>query len=68
METKTFTIANISCHHCANTIENELGELAGVLKVQADVETKKVTVSWDAPASLEKIMDTLKEIGYPADG
>jgi copper ion binding protein len=66
METKTFTVPNISCHHCTNTIQNELGDLAGVSSVQADVETKKVTVAWDAPASLEKILATLKEINYPA--
>jgi len=66
METKTFTVPNISCHHCTNTIQNELGELAGVSEVQADVESKKVTVAWDAPASLEKILATLKEINYPA--
>ena len=66
METKTFTVPNISCHHCTNTIQNELGELAGVASVKADVESKKVTVAWDAPASLEKILATLKEINYPA--
>jgi copper ion binding protein len=66
METKTFTVPNITCHHCTNTIQNELGELAGVASVKADVESKKVTVAWDAPASLEKILATLKEINYPA--
>ena len=66
METKTFTVPNISCHHCTNTIQNELGELTGVASVKADVETKAVTVNWDAPASLEKILATLKEINYPA--
>ncbi|MEE4607998.1 MAG: heavy-metal-associated domain-containing protein [Desulfobacteraceae bacterium] len=66
METKTLTVPNISCHHCTNTIQNELGELAGVSKVQAEVESKRVTVAWDAPASLEKILATLEEINYPA--
>jgi copper chaperone CopZ len=66
METKTFTVPNIPCHHCTNTIQNELGELAGVASVKADVETKAVTVARDAPAGLEKILATLKEINYPA--
>jgi copper ion binding protein len=66
METKTVTVPNISCHHCTRTIENELGELAGVASVKAEVESKNVTVTWDAPASLEKILATLKEINYPA--
>jgi copper chaperone CopZ len=40
--------------------------LAGVASVKAEVESKNVTVTWDAPASLEKILATLKEINYPA--
>jgi copper chaperone CopZ len=66
METKVFSVPNISCHHCVHTIQNELGDLDGVRKVQADEATRKVTVTWDAPASLEKILATLKEINYPA--
>lgn len=66
MEKQTFTIPNISCGHCVMTIKNELGELAGVGNVDGDQETKQVTVEWDAPATLEKIKETLKEINYPA--
>ena len=48
------------------TIQNELGELPGVSKVEGSVEAKTVTVEWDDPASREKILATLKEINYPA--
>jgi len=34
--------------------------------VQGDEKTKEVTVTWDTPATWEKIEQTLKEIGYPA--
>jgi copper chaperone len=66
METRTFSIPNITCHHCTNTIQNELKELSGVSDVQAEAGTKKVTVTWQAPASLDKILATLREINYPA--
>jgi copper chaperone CopZ len=66
METRTFTVPNITCHHCTNTIQNELSELSGISTVKADPGTKKVTVTWQAPASLEKILATLREINYPA--
>ena len=66
METRTFTVPNISCHHCTNAIQNELSEVSGVASVKADPATKQVTVAWDAPASLETVLATLREINYPA--
>jgi copper ion binding protein len=66
MNTVTYTIPNISCHHCVHTIQTELAELAGVTSVQAVVQTKQVTVQFDAPASPEKIEQALQEIDYPA--
>ena len=68
MESKTFTVPAISCGHCTNTIEMELGELAGVTCVSADQESKQVTVAWEAPATWEEIEALLREIDYaPAD-
>lgn len=67
MEKLTFNIPNITCGHCTMTIKNELSELEGVSGVEGNVDDKTVTVSWDAPASLEKIKETLKEINYPAE-
>jgi copper chaperone CopZ len=50
------------------TIKNELGEIEGVSKVEGDPNTKEIDVQWDAPATIEKIKETLKEINYPAAG
>ncbi len=66
METKTLSIPNISCGHCVMTIKKELGEVEGVSKVEGDPESKSITLEWDAPATLGKIKDTLREINYPA--
>ncbi len=67
MEQKTFSIPNISCGHCVMSIKNELTALAGVKSVEGDAAQKKITVKWDAPATLEKIREALKGINYPAD-
>ncbi len=64
MTTKTFTVPNISCDHCTHTVETELSDLAGVKSVAAEVESRQVTVVWEAPASWEKIQALLKEINY----
>jgi copper chaperone CopZ len=47
------------------TIKNEVGELTGVQKVDADKDTRQVTVEWDTPASWDQIKDLLVEINYP---
>ena len=65
MNTVTYTIPNISCHHCVHTISMELSELPGVRSVQGEVESKQVTVTYEAPATLDQIENTLAEIEYP---
>ncbi len=65
MQTKTFEVPNISCKHCVMTIKNEVGDLAGVTSVDADKDTRQVTVAWDAPASWDQIKALLVEINYP---
>ena len=65
MPTKIYTIPNISCGHCVNTIQNELADLDGVQKVVANQVTKQATVTFEPPATEEKIQNLLAEINYP---
>jgi len=46
----------------------EVGELQGVQTVKADQDTKKVQITFDVPASEEKIKALLAEIDYPVEG
>jgi copper chaperone CopZ len=62
--TKTFVVPNISCDHCVRSIKNELAELKGVAAVQADAQSKVVTVEWAEPADWEQIKAALAEIDY----
>lgn len=66
MESKKFSVPNITCGHCVMTIQRELSEIDGVKKVEGDPTAKEINVEWDAPATLEKIKSTLEEINYPA--
>jgi copper ion binding protein len=68
MTTVTYTVPAIHCGHCIHTIEMEVGELQGVQSVKADEGSKKVVISFDAPASEEKIKSLLAEINYPVGG
>ena len=68
MTTVTYNIPNISCGHCVHTIKMEVSDLEGVQSVDASPETKTATISFDAPASEDKIKSLLTEINYPAVG
>lgn len=68
MTTVTYNVPAIHCGHCTHTIEMEVGELKGVQSVKADQATKKVYITFDEPASEEKIKALLTEIDYPAEG
>lgn len=65
MKTVTYSIPNISCNHCVHTIQSEVGDLAGVKSVQADVATQQAVITFDAPATEETIKRLLAEINYP---
>jgi len=47
-------------------IKNELSEQEGIQAVEGNPEEKRITVEWEAPATLETIKNTLQEINYPA--
>ena len=68
MTTITYTVPAIHCGHCTHTIEMEVGELQGVQAVKADQASKKVQITFEPPASEEKIRALLAEINYPAEG
>ena len=65
MTTVTYSIPNISCNHCTHTIKMEVGDLAGVQTVEASVDNKQATITFDAPATEETIKSLLAEINYP---
>jgi copper chaperone len=65
MKTVTYQIPSIHCHHCVHTINMEISELEGVKSVEADLDTKSATITFDAPTTEDKIVETLKSIEYP---
>ena len=65
MTTVTYSVPNISCGHCVNTIQMEVSEMDGVESVAASADTQKVEVVFDAPANEDSIKAVLAEINYP---
>ncbi len=64
MTTVKYTVPNISCGHCVNTIKMEVGDIEGVNSVDAVENTKEVTIEFGDPATEEQIVSLMKEINY----
>lgn len=67
MEKQTISVPNITCGHCVMAIKKEISALKGVSGVAGDAAKKTITVEWEAPATLDKIKESLKSINYPAE-
>lgn len=62
MEGKKFNVPDISCSHCANSIENHVLKVKGVEKVFVDVSKKEVYVQGEFDN--EEVEQAIKEAGY----
>lgn len=69
MDRITLTAPDISCEHCKNAIEREVGSLPGVQAVSVDVPATRIDVTFDpAATSRQAIESLLDEEGYPVAG
>lgn len=68
MTTVKYTVPNISCGHCVNTIQVEIADVEGVQSVTADQESQVVEIAFDDPATEDSIKALMAEINYPVAG
>ena len=64
MHSRTVKVPNVGCDGCVNTIKSEVGELAGVIGVDGNPDTKLITIQWDNPADWAVIKSKMTEIDY----
>ena len=63
METK-FTVPEISCDHCKETIESTINSLENVETVNVDIDQKSVEVNSSSDLDLSLVSNMLDEQGY----
>ena len=62
-----FEVPRIRCEGCAGAIRDALGKAEGVTEVSVEVETRRVSVSFDPSVQDEgRIRALLEEAGYPS--
>ncbi|MDQ0233207.1 MULTISPECIES: copper chaperone CopZ [Bacillaceae] len=65
MEKVTLTVNGMSCGHCVNSIEGNVGKLNGVSEVKVHLSEGKVDVAFDSTVvSLDEIKETIADQGY----
>ena len=63
---KSYTVANVRCEGCANTIRRALAEhFSDGVAVDLDAMPRKVTVEITGEADEELLISTLRKLGYP---
>lgn len=65
MTERTVDVPAIHCGHCVRAIAMEVEEVDGVVSIEGDPATKKVTVRFEPPATWEAIAAAMTEAGYP---
>lgn len=65
MEQATLRVQGMSCGHCVNAIESNVGQLNGVQSIKVDLAGGKVDVAFDqAIISLAQISEAIEDQGY----
>jgi copper chaperone len=68
MENVTLNVSGMSCGHCVNAVEGNVGKLSGVESVKVHLDAGKVDVAFDKEkVSLEKIKETIGDQGYDVE-
>ena len=64
MNTTTVTVTGMTCGHCAASVRDEIGEIAGVTAVDVDVASGTVVIDSVAPVEPAAIRGAVEEAGY----
>lgn len=61
---KTIYVEGMMCMHCVKHVQDALTQLEGVTKVDVDLETKRVDITFNRPVDDKAIDKAITEAGY----
>ena len=62
--TTTITVDGMTCGHCVNAVQTEVGKLEGVTDVAVDLSSGHVTVVADSTPDPAALQEAVEEAGY----
>lgn len=64
---QNFTITGMTCASCAQTVEKAVKALDDIDSASVNLATEKLSVTWNGPANVDLIKDTVDKAGYQAE-
>jgi copper chaperone len=64
MADAVYTVAGMTCEHCASAVTQELTAIPGVRAVQVDLGDGRVSVTSDGPLAPDTVQAAIAEAGY----
>ena len=68
MTEATYSVTGMTCDHCVRAVEAEIGKIAGVASVTADLAAGQVTLRTDVPVDPAAVRAAVEEAGYEVGG
>ncbi|MET8798435.1 heavy-metal-associated domain-containing protein [Nocardia fusca] len=62
--TSTYTVTGMTCGHCVQSVQTEIGKIDGVTGVDVDLASGRVVVEGSAPIAEADIAAAVDEAGY----
>lgn len=66
--TSTYTVTGMTCGHCVQSVQTEIGKIDGVTSVDVDLASGRVVVVGSAPVADADIAAAVDEAGYEIAG
>ena len=63
-QTHTYTVAGMTCDHCARAVRSEVGAVDGVSGVEVDLASGRLTVTGEAESDTAAVRGAVEEAGY----
>jgi len=62
--TRTYTVAGMTCAHCASSVTSEVAKVPGVVDVNVELSTGALRISTDRPVDDAAVKGAVEEAGY----
>ncbi len=64
MGTTVITVTGMTCGHCVNAVQSEIGKLRGVSEVEVDLGTGAVTITAEPVPGADALREAIGAAGY----
>lgn len=64
MSTSTYTVTGMTCGHCVQAVQTEIGKIDGVTTVDVDLASGRVVVEAGGDIAASDIAAAVDEAGY----